>query len=350
MERQPQHSYYPPGVSIPGWAADEAARLRHAPVFVGVIVSIASVVYRLATRRLFRPRPIDCAAAAWFSVCELSSARGHPLSTSPFSVKLTPVFLIGAFLHIVFEGYYIYHRTDIAGQQSALAQLWKEYALSDSRYLTSDVFTVCIETITVYVWGPLCLLTSAAILGDSPFRHVSQAVVCTAHLYGVALYYATSWTDYRFHGTEHSRPEFLYYWVYYIGFNLPWVIVPAVGQRLRRTREMGKAKGKGVAAQDIERPRQPHFVPHFFPSPSPTSNHDARASPLQDPWLPSLRTHPCSPNQNSSQRTAKHNRDMRVVRISHPQASSPSRLRTSLARSEWTSLGISALRMSPSPP
>ncbi|ODA82594.1 hypothetical protein RJ55_01101 [Drechmeria coniospora] len=202
MERQPQHSYYPPGVSIPGWAADEAARLRHAPVFVGVIVSIASVVYRLATRRLFRPRPIDCAAAAWFSVC--------------------------AFLHIVFEGYYIYHRTDIAGQQSALAQLWKEYALSDSRYLTSDVFTVCIETITVYVWGPLCLLTSAAILGDSPFRHVSQAVVCTAHLYGVALYYATSWTDYRFHGTEHSRPEFLYYWVYYIGFNLPWVIVPAV--------------------------------------------------------------------------------------------------------------------------
>lgn len=28
------------------------------------------------------------------------------------------------------------------------AQLWKEYTLSDSRYLTLDVFTVCVETIT----------------------------------------------------------------------------------------------------------------------------------------------------------------------------------------------------------
>lgn len=27
--------------------------------------------------------------------------------------------------------------------------LWKEYALSDSRYLTGDLFTLCIETITV---------------------------------------------------------------------------------------------------------------------------------------------------------------------------------------------------------
>lgn len=35
------------------------------------------------------------------------------------------------------------------------AQLWKEYTLSDSRYLTLDVFTVCVETITV-VRVPAC--------------------------------------------------------------------------------------------------------------------------------------------------------------------------------------------------
>ena len=29
------------------------------------------------------------------------------------------------------------------------AQLWKEYTLSDSRYLTLDIFTVCIEHITM---------------------------------------------------------------------------------------------------------------------------------------------------------------------------------------------------------
>jgi hypothetical protein len=25
---------------------------------------------------------------------------------------------------------------------------------------------------------------------------------------------------------SHSRPEFRYYWVYYAGFNAPWVVVP----------------------------------------------------------------------------------------------------------------------------
>lgn len=47
-------------------------------------------------------------------------------------------------------------------------------------------------------------------------------VVCVAHLYGVTLYYATNWAE----GVSYSRPEFLYYWVYYAGFNAPWVFVP----------------------------------------------------------------------------------------------------------------------------
>lgn len=48
-----------------------------------------------------------------------------------------------------------------------------------------------------------------------------------AHLYGVALYYATSMCEFWFTGRSHSRPEPLYFWVYYVGFNLPWAIVPA---------------------------------------------------------------------------------------------------------------------------
>jgi cholestenol delta-isomerase len=46
-------------------------------------------------------------------------------------------------------GYYILHRTSISSKNTLFAQLWKEYTLSDSRYLTSDIFTVCVETITV---------------------------------------------------------------------------------------------------------------------------------------------------------------------------------------------------------
>lgn len=32
--------------------------------------------------------------------------------------------------------------------QSLFGQLWKEYSLSDSRYLTKDPFVLCMESIT----------------------------------------------------------------------------------------------------------------------------------------------------------------------------------------------------------
>ena len=38
----------------------------------------------------------------------------------------------------------------------------------------------------------------------------------------MALYYLTNWAE----GVSYSRPEALYYWVYYVGLNLPWAIVP----------------------------------------------------------------------------------------------------------------------------
>lgn len=37
----------------------------------------------------------------------------------------------------------------MASSQSFFGQLWKEYALSDSRYMTSDTLVLCMETITV---------------------------------------------------------------------------------------------------------------------------------------------------------------------------------------------------------
>lgn len=52
-------------------------------------------------------------------------------------------------------------------------------------------------------------------------------MVCMGHLYGVVLYYSTSTAEKYFNDVAHSRPEFLYFWVYYFGFNLPWVVVPS---------------------------------------------------------------------------------------------------------------------------
>ena len=77
------------------------------------------------------------------------------------------------------------------------------------------------------VWGPLSFLTAVCIVRDSSLRHPLQMMVCMGHLYGVVLYYATSAAEQHFRGVQHYRPEALYFWVYYFGFNLPWVIVPS---------------------------------------------------------------------------------------------------------------------------
>lgn len=152
-------------------------------------------------------------------------------------------------LKLINAGYFIYYKSELVGQQTLFAMLWKEYALSDSRYLTGDLFTICIETITVvctypppgpsppshhiqttnriqFAWGPLSLLAAASVIYRSPGRHFLQVAVCMAHLYGVLLYYATNWADFRAAGVSYSRPEALYYWVYYVGFNMPWLVVP----------------------------------------------------------------------------------------------------------------------------
>lgn len=56
-------------------------------------------------------------------------------------------------------GYFALNHARMGGMQDFFGQLWKEYALSDSRYLTSDPFVLCMETVTAVslesltVWG-----------------------------------------------------------------------------------------------------------------------------------------------------------------------------------------------------
>lgn len=77
------------------------------------------------------------------------------------------------------------------------------------------------------VWGPLSFATAVSIARRGTLRHPLQIIVSVAHLYGVALYFSTSFIEERFRGVAYSRPEAQYFWVYYVGFNAPWVIIPA---------------------------------------------------------------------------------------------------------------------------
>ncbi|XP_033029766.1 3-beta-hydroxysteroid-Delta(8),Delta(7)-isomerase-like [Lacerta agilis] len=101
----------------------------------------------------------------------------------------------------------------------------KEYAKADSRYVISDNFIVCVETVTAFVWAPLCIWTVLAFLSDQPHRFVLQLIVSLAHLYGVVLYFSTEY----FEGFSHSELGHpIYFWFYFFFLNFLWFIIPSI--------------------------------------------------------------------------------------------------------------------------
>ena len=125
-------------------------------------------------------------------------------------------------------------------------QLWKEYAHSDSRYLTSDPFVLCMETVTAVsrrvnkpgaresvlmfclqvFWGPLSFIVAWLITTSHPLRNPLQAIVCVGQIYGDILYYATSMFDFYYKGLAYCRPEAYYFWCYYFFMNFIWIVFP----------------------------------------------------------------------------------------------------------------------------
>ncbi|AEO69193.1 uncharacterized protein THITE_2146203 [Thermothielavioides terrestris NRRL 8126] len=200
------HPYYPRDALIPGYAPNETPLPVVLGLFGSIVFSFTAGSVVLAKRYNPGLRRADQLIVAWFALC--------------------------GFLHLFFEGYFVLRHASLASSQSLFAQVWKEYALSDSRYLTSDPFMLCIETLTVLIWAPLSLTTAVLAARGRPreqgARHLLQALVSGGHLYGVALYYGTCALAERLRGATYSRPEVVYYWGYYVGMNAPWVVVPAV--------------------------------------------------------------------------------------------------------------------------
>lgn len=69
----------------------------------------------------------------------------------------------------------------------------KEYAKADSRYVSSDPFTVTMESTTAFVEGPMCLAVAYAIASRSSWRFPLQIIVSVGQLYGCILYFAIVW-------------------------------------------------------------------------------------------------------------------------------------------------------------
>ena len=194
------HPYIPTNAEIAGYAANEWSVPALLGVFFGTCIILFTATYFLAKAKNPDLRKVELATIMWF--------------------------VLSGSIHIVFEGYYAAHFSDLGSKQTLIGQMWKEYAFSDSRYLTSNSFVLCMETMTATCWGPGCILIAILVTLRHPMRFPLQLIVSVGQFYGDALYYATSMFDHYVSGVSYSRPEAFYFYFYFILMNLFWIVIP----------------------------------------------------------------------------------------------------------------------------
>ncbi|ORY88593.1 Emopamil-binding protein [Leucosporidium creatinivorum] len=142
--------------------------------------------------------------------------------------RFTFIWLVfDALIHFIFEGSFIFlsfpQPRTVNSSTGIFAELWKEYAIADSRWGVSDPCVVSLELLTVFGAGPLaCYIVYQLIRGD-PARHYWIVVLSTAEIYGGWMTFVPEWIT----GSHALRTDnWLHKWLYLAFFNLLWVFIP----------------------------------------------------------------------------------------------------------------------------
>ncbi|KAK6176590.1 hypothetical protein SNE40_014845 [Patella caerulea] len=194
------HPYFPRDISLPHYVPNDKDVTVLLGGFFAVVFAFIAGVW-IYSGRSTKPKfsLLERVILCWFVMCGI--------------------------IHTFLEGYFsIFHAT-IAGEMTFLAQIWKEYSKSDSRYLTSDSFVLCMESITAAVDGPLSFLALAAFLWNSSYRYIIQLALSICQLYGDVLYFMTEIKEDFPHG-DHRNP--MYFWFYFVFMNMLWIIMPLI--------------------------------------------------------------------------------------------------------------------------
>ncbi|OAA62184.1 3-beta-hydroxysteroid-Delta(8),Delta(7)-isomerase [Cordyceps fumosorosea ARSEF 2679] len=202
MTASANHSYYPPNVVIDGYVANTLSTAQILAIFTTTLTAILGSCFVLIRRARPSMPATEVATALWFVLCGV--------------------------IHLGLEGHYARHEHHIGASSHVLSQLWKEYSLSDSRYLTRDSFLACMEAVTAFLWGPLSLLCAYGVVRGRAWRHPVQSIISLGQLYGDVLYYGTCTYEFAVRGLEFSRPEPYYFVGYYVFLNAFWIVIPSI--------------------------------------------------------------------------------------------------------------------------
>ncbi|KAJ2310119.1 hypothetical protein IWW54_003363, partial [Coemansia sp. RSA 2705] len=211
------HPYLPTTLALPAYVPPEQSALALCAAMGAAVAAVLAAACVVLRRRGVSGG--DLGAALWF--------------------------VLSGSMHCTFELYYVVASScpgGIAARRDVAASLWKEYALSDSRYVAGAAAVRVQEAATVLVIGPLCWLAVAGICARRGcLRDLAQLAASVLHVQSVLLYYGAELAA----PASACRPEPRYYYGYFVGANLPWLVVPlvlAARSAARISRQMAVAK------------------------------------------------------------------------------------------------------------
>ncbi|KAI8821011.1 Emopamil binding protein-domain-containing protein [Fimicolochytrium jonesii] len=220
------HPYFPQSLHLPHYTSPTMTMATILTYFFSTVAVILGISYALISS---------------------SPGKGTYAATDKTRTPRFLWFVVCGFIHLFLEGYFAFNHRTIAGQDFVLAELWKEYAYSDSRYMSADSFVVIMESVTGYIWGPLSFLSAYLIYSSSPASPILEFLVSTGQLYGDVLYYATT----LFEGAPHCSTSPFHFWFYFVFLNAFWIVIPLSIMALsakRVTNAVRQVEGAGVAA------------------------------------------------------------------------------------------------------
>ena len=122
MDSLISHPYAPAEMKIPHYVPNEKSTPELLIIAGGIMTMLVGLSYAIS-RSSFSKNTTSTTRFIWFFICGL--------------------------MHCGFEGYWLWNRATIAGQNDIFAQLWKEYAHGDSRYLVNDELLLTLEIMTI---------------------------------------------------------------------------------------------------------------------------------------------------------------------------------------------------------
>ena len=157
-------------------------------------------------------------------------------------------FALDAFTHLAIEGSYLALALGqtAAKSSSLFGAIWREYGNADRRWAGRDPTVISLELLTVFGGGPAAAALVYAIVKcvrlreqpvvrathrvlrrRKPWRHLVQALLSLAELYGGWMTFAPEWVEGSPNLVSHKE-SLLRFWVHLVFMNGLWVLIPLV--------------------------------------------------------------------------------------------------------------------------